>query len=146
MRNKTNVLGKIDPARIQSVKMLTDFLAKLGFKSQPVRFKNVNIVHKNKFAHEPIRWLVAQENHLESHAVVSIEGNCLCIYYYENNSVDLYRLWVKLEGELEGRRIFDEILAAMTMNTLIPHIEKERAEREKEMRFLIDSINIKFNR
>ena len=93
---------------------LAEFLHKLGFRTR--QFKSINKIIPQvprKFTEEYLCWLVAQDNDLDSHSLISIEENSLVVYYYDEGN-DLYRVWEIFSGEIELSIFRDSILAAMT--------------------------------
>ncbi len=141
MKKKLIDNEKINPAQINSEKMLKEFLDHLGFRSNTATFKNIKIIREKNFTDEPVRWLVSERNKMESHSVISIEENSLCVYYYDGDN-DLFRLWDKYEGDIELSKIRDEIRSAMTMKTKDEHLQVGLEERRKEMQSWVDSINV----
>ncbi len=111
----------IDPASIQTSEMLTNFLAGMGFKSRPVpeADNRVRIQHHTKAASPLQRYLLAQDNEeLQSHAVVSIENNQFCVYYYQMEN-DLFRVWETFSGTVEVTKLRNTISSAMTEKEIL---------------------------
>ena len=120
----TNAEGKsllVDVLSIQTLEMLADFLAGIGFKSRPVPEEDnrARILHHTKTDSSIQRYLIAQDNEgYQSHAVVSTENDQLCVYYYQMEN-DLFRVWEVFSGIVEVGKVRKAISSAMTEKEIL---------------------------
>ena len=97
--NKTteiDLLSEIGENQLQNI------LSEMGYKARHAQFKNSKIVRGNSsedFTDEPCLWLMAQENNLESHCVISIEDHVLYVYCYDDYN-DIFRVWDRFETKV----------------------------------------------
>ena len=97
-----------------SESQLADILANLGLKSRPATFKNNKIIRENiseDYQDEPCLFIMAQDNNLESHCVVSIENHALFVYCYDDYN-DLFRVWDKFEIAINNIKLMNSIKEA----------------------------------
>lgn len=106
----------INPTKILTEEELNNLLSELGYKTRSVPFgeKRIFREHAGVFKDEPRRYIVAQDNEIESHAVIIVENEALYIYWY-NPYDDVYEVWEKLSGDLERSRIKEVIRSATTI-------------------------------
>jgi hypothetical protein len=121
MANDKSKLPLVNPASIQTPEMLADFLVGVGFKSRPVPEEDnrARILHYTKTTSPLQRYLIAQDNEgFQSHAVVSIENDQLCVYYYQMEN-DLFRVWEVFSGIVEVEKVKNSISSAMTEKEIL---------------------------
>lgn len=103
----------IDLRQIETDDDLAKVLKSLGFESQKNLWTN-SILCERKLTSQPQRIILAQDNNLESHAVVIANNGVLYLYYYDESD-DLFKEWIRLSGEVHPNLLRDNLNTATTL-------------------------------